>query len=65
MKSGNVYEESFMWIDFFEFSNCSKDWKFFDETNKKVIGKIKDKIGGIIVNDFAGLKLQMYSTKKM
>ena len=26
----------------FDFSNFSKDSKFFDETNQKVIGKMKD-----------------------
>ena len=48
----------------FDFSNYSKDSKFFDETNKKVIGKMKDEFGGIIVNEFAGLKSKMYSMKK-
>ena len=39
IKSENVYEVFFMWKDLFAFSNYSKDSKFFDETNKKVIGK--------------------------
>ena len=42
IKSENVYEELFKWKDLFDFSNYSKDSKFFDETNKKVIGKMKD-----------------------
>ena len=42
IKSKNVYEEFFKWKDLFDFSNNSKDWNFFDETNKKVIGKMKD-----------------------
>ena len=29
----------------FDFSNYSKDSKFFDDTNKKVIGKMKDEYG--------------------
>ena len=29
------------WKDLFDFSNYSKDSKFFNETNKKVIGKMK------------------------
>ena len=40
IKSENVYEEFFKWKDFFDFSNYPKDSKFFDETNKKVIGKM-------------------------
>ena len=40
----------------FDFSNYSKDSKFFDEDNKKVIGKMKDEFGGVIVIKFVGLK---------
>ena len=65
IKSENVYEEFFKWKDLFDFSNYSKDSKFFDETNKKVIGKMKDEVGGIIVNEFVGLKSKMYSMKKL
>ena len=42
IKSENVYAEFFKWKDLFDVSNYSKDSKFFDETNKKVIGKMKD-----------------------
>ena len=47
-----------------DFSNYSKDSKFFYETNKKVIGKVKDEFGGVVVNEFVGLKSKMYSMKK-
>ena len=56
-KSKNIYEELFKWKDLFEFSNYSKDSKFFNETSKKVIGKMKDEFGGVIVNKFIGLTL--------
>ena len=49
----------------FDFSNYPKDSKFFDETNKKVIGKMKDEFGGVIVIEFVGLKSKMYSMKKI
>ena len=49
----------------FDFSNYSKDSKFFDETNKKVIGKIEDEFGGVFVIEFVGLKSKMYSIKKL
>ena len=65
IKSENVYEEFFNWKDLlFDFSNYPKDSKFFDETNKKVIGKMKDEFGGVIVDKFLGLKSKMYSIKK-
>ena len=65
IKSENVYEEFFKWKDLFDFSNYSKDSKFFDDTNEKVIVKIKDKYGGVISDQFIGLKSKMYSIKKI
>ena len=65
IKSKNVYENFFKWKDLLDFSNFSKDSKFFDETNKKVIGKMKDEFGGVIVSEFVGLKSKMYSIKKI
>ena len=44
IKSEIVYEEFFQSKDLFDFSNYSKDTKFFDETNKNVIGKMKDEL---------------------
>ena len=64
-KSENVYEEFFKQKDLLDFSNYLKDSKFFDETNKKVIGKMKDEFGGVIVIEFVGLKSKMYSMKKI
>ena len=49
----------------FDFSNYSQDSEFFDDDNKKVIGKMKDEFGGIIIGQFIGLKPQMYSIKKL
>ena len=65
IKSEDVYEEFFKHKDLFEFSNYPKDSKFFDLSNKKVIGKIKDEFGGVIVEVFAGSKSKMYSIKKI
>ena len=61
----NVHEESFKWKDLFDFSNYSKDSKLFNETNKKVIDKMKDEFGGVIVTEFVGLKSKMHSMKKI
>ena len=48
----------------FDFSNYSKDSKFFDENTKKVTGKMKDEFGGAIVEELVVLKSKMYSMKK-
>ena len=65
IKSKNVYEEFFKWKDLFDFSNYSKDSKFFNETNKKVIGKMRDESEGKIIDEFVGLKSKMYSMKNI
>ena len=41
IKSEDIYEESFKHKHLFDFSNYPKESKFFDPTNKKVIGKMK------------------------
>ena len=65
IKSKNVYEEFYKWKDLFDFSNYSKDSKFFDESNKKVTGKMKDEYGGVIIDEFIRLKSKLYPIKKI
>ena len=65
IKSENVYEEFCIWKDLFDFSNYSKDSEFFDDTYKKVIGKMKDEHGGVIIDQFIGLKSKMHSIRKI
>ena len=65
IKSENVYEDFFKWKDLFDFSNYSKDSKFFDNTNKKVIGIMKDEYGRNIIDEFIGLKSKMNSVRKI
>ena len=54
-----VYEEFFKPKHLLDFSEYQS--KFFDPTNKKVIGKMKDEYKGIPVNEFTGLKSKMYA----
>ena len=65
IKSQNIYEEFYKWKDLFDFRNYLKDSSFYDDTNKKVIGKMKDEYGGVIIDEFIGLKSKMYSMKKI
>ena len=61
IKSEDVYEESFKHKHLFDFSNYPKDSSFFDLTNKKVIGKMKDESEVKIIDGFVELKSKMYS----
>ena len=51
--------------DLFDFSNYSKDSKFFDETTKKVSDKMKDEFGEVIVEELVVLRSKMYSMKNI
>ena len=48
-------------FDLFDFSDYPENSKFFDPVNKKVIGKMKDKVKGKTINEFVGLKSKIYS----
>ena len=65
LKSEDVYEKFFKHKHLLDFSNHPKNSKFFDETNKKVIGKMKDESEGKIIDEFVGLKLKMNSMKNI
>ena len=65
IKLKDVYEEFFKHKHLIDFSNYPKDSKFFEETNKKVIGKMKDESKRKIIDEFVGLKRKMHSMKNI
>ena len=60
IKSEDVYEDFSKDKEMFGFSNCSNKSKYYDNSNKLVVGKTKDEIE-IVIIDFVGLKSKMYS----
>ena len=42
---------------------CNYSFKsnYYDDSNKLVIGKMKDENGGVVIEEFFGLKSKMYS----
>ena len=65
IKSDDVFEERFKHRHLFDFSNLPKNSKFFDEANKKVIGKMKDVSEGKIIDKFVGLNSKVHSMKNI
>ena len=65
IKSEDVYEEFFKHKHLFDFSNYPEDSKFFDPTNKKVIGKMKFESEGKIIGGFVRLKSKMHYMKNI
>ena len=45
----------------FDFSGYSKDSVYYCDSNKKVLGKMKDEFNGNKIDEFVGLKSKMYS----
>ena len=65
IKSEDIYEEFSKHKHLFDFSNYPKDSKFFHQPNNKVSDKMKDVSEGKIIDEFVGLKSNMYSMKSI
>lgn len=60
-----MYKDFFKNKDKFDNSDYPEISKFYDKSNKKVIGKFKDEAAGeIIITEFIGLRSKMYSYTK-
>ena len=44
-------------------SEYSKDNQFYDETNKKVLGKFKDETPNRTITDFIGVRSKCYTIR--
>ena len=64
IETQDIYEELWQDRNLFDNSDYPKDGKFFDSTNKKVIGKFKDEAAGMPIVEFIGLRSRMYSYVK-
>ena len=60
IKSEDVYEKFFKHKNLFDFSNISKDSKFYDNQNEMAVGRMKDEYKGIPINKFVVLKSKMH-----
>ena len=43
----------------FDTGNFEKQHYLYDNTNKKVLGKMKDECGGVVIEEFVGLRPKM------
>ena len=60
----DVYQDFWKDKHLFDNSDYPKNSPFFNNTNKKVIGKFKDEAAGIPIVEFVGLRSKMYSYMK-
>ena len=62
IKTEDLYEDFSSNKEMFDFSNYSTKSKYYDDSNKLVIGKMKDETGGVAIKDLVELKPQLYTT---
>ena len=62
-KTDDIYQDLKEINDEMDFSGYDKNHKCYDATNKKVLGKFKDEVGGKIMTGFIGLRPKCYAFK--
>ena len=61
IKIEDFYEDFSCDKETFDFSNYLTKSKYCDDSNKLVIGKMKDETDGVAIEEFVGLKPKMHS----
>ena len=61
IETKDIYKDLWKDKDLFDNSAYPIDSPFFDKSNEKVIGKMKDEAAGQIISEFVGLRSKMYS----
>ena len=61
IETDDIYKDFWNDKEKFDNSDYPQYHKYFDTTNKKVIGKFKDEAAGIPITEFVGLRSKMYS----
>ena len=61
IKSEDIYEDFGSHKELFDFINYSTKSKYYDNSNKLVIGKMKDETASVTIKEFVGLKPKMMS----
>ena len=64
IEAEDVYQDFWNDKDRFDNSDYPESSPYFDKTNKKVIGKMKDECASIPISEFIGLRSKMYSYVK-
>ena len=60
IKTEDVYEDFSNDKKMFDFSNYLTKSKYYDNSNKLVVGKMKDEAAGLAIEEFVGLKQEIF-----
>ena len=61
IKTEDVYKDFSNDEEMFDYSNYSTRSEYYDNSNKLVVGKMKDETAGVSIEEFVRLKPEMYS----
>ena len=61
IKTKDVYEGFSKDKEMFDFNNYATESKYYDNSNRVLVGKMKDEITGVAVKEMFRLKSEMYS----
>ena len=61
IKTEDIYEDFSNDKEMFDFSNYSIKSKYHHHSSKLVVRKMKDEVAGVAIEEFVGLKPNMYS----
>ena len=63
IETDDIYQDMKQDQDLYDTSDYPKDHPLHSTVNKKIIGKFKDEVNGVPINEFVGLRAKMYSIK--
>ena len=61
INSDDIYKDMAESKDDYDFSDYPKDHQLYDESNKKVIGKMKNECARVSISEYIGLRPKLYS----
>ena len=61
VQTKNIYEDMIEDAHLYDFSNYPEDHPLYSDINKKVIGKFKDELNRLVMEEFVGLRPKCYS----
>ena len=61
IKTEDVHEDFSNNKEMFDFSNYSTNSKYYDDSKKLVVGRMKEESGGVTIEEFVGLKQKINS----
>ena len=60
IKIEDIYEDFSKDKEIFDFNNYSAESKYYDDSKKLVVEKMKHETGGVAIKEFVGLNPKMY-----